>query len=387
VRLKIPGWLRLAIGGGATLFVGMGIGRFSYTPLIPAIILDGALSEAEAGYVGAFNLGGYLVGALGVPVLRRRFRTIPVLNAALLISLLCLVASIFPFGFAWLAWWRFLVGVTVAVMMIYSLALVTTSVPGDRLGKATGVAFTGVGAAILMSGTLVSALLRFGLAAAWTGLAIIGGLGVLIAWWGLVIARDAPMPESASPPAIDWASSRLIAAQGLFAVGLVPHSIYWVDYVARGLGLGMSQGGAQWVLVGLGAVGGTYLCGWLADRIGFAAALVLVFGVLAAGIAAPVLVPGAAAMVASSLIFGAQPGLSAVIAGRALQVVGARNMPFVWRRMVLSVGISQTVAGYALVALFNATGSYTPVFLTGGGAMALGAVLSLRVWDGRADQD
>ncbi len=88
-----------------------------------------------------------------------------------------------------------------------------------------------------------------------------------------------------------------------------------------------------------------------------------------------------AALVASSLIFGAQPGLSAVIAGRARQVVGARNMPFVWRRMVLSVGISQTVAGYALVALFNATGSYTPVFLIGGGAMALGAVLSLRVWE------
>ena len=63
----MPVWLRLAIGGAATLLVGMGIGRFSYTPLIPAIILDGALSEAEAGYVGAFNLGGYLLGALAVP--------------------------------------------------------------------------------------------------------------------------------------------------------------------------------------------------------------------------------------------------------------------------------------------------------------------------------
>ena len=78
----MPVWLRLAIGGGATLLVGMGIGRFSYTPLIPAIILDGALTEAQAGYVGAFNLGGYLVGALCVPMLRRRFETVPVLKAA-----------------------------------------------------------------------------------------------------------------------------------------------------------------------------------------------------------------------------------------------------------------------------------------------------------------
>ncbi|MDD9918146.1 MAG: YbfB/YjiJ family MFS transporter [Rhodospirillaceae bacterium] len=379
----MPVWLRLAIGGGATLLVGMGIGRFSYTPLIPAIILDGALSEAEAGYVGAFNLGGYLLGALAVPFLRRRYRTLPVLKAALAISLICLVASIFPFGFLWLVWWRGLVGVTVAVLMIYSLALVTTSVPGDRLGKATGVVFTGVGTAILLSGTLVPWLLEHSLAAAWTGLALVGAVGVVLGWWGLSAAREAPEPESHTPPPWEGASTRLVVAQGLFAIGLVPHSIYWVDYVARGLGLGMIEGGVQWVLVGVGAVGGTYLCGWLADRIGFAAALVLVFAVLAVGIAIPVLFPGALVLVASSLIFGAQPGLSAVISGRARQVVGARDMPHVWRRMVLSVGLSQTVGGYLLVALFNATGSYTAVFLIGGGAMALGAVLSLPVWGGK----
>jgi predicted MFS family arabinose efflux permease len=376
----LPDWLRLAIGGGATLLVGMGIGRFSYTPLIPAIILDGALTEAEAGYVGAFNLGGYLIGALLVPMLRRRFRTVPVLKAALLISLLCLVASIFPLGFLWLVFWRTLVGVTVAVLMIYSLALVTTSVPSNRLGKATGVVFTGVGVAILMSGTLVPALLQFGLAAAWAGLAVVGAIGVLIGWWGLAPAREVPEPEKGPPPPFDLVSSRLVLAQGLFAIGLVPHSIYWVDYVARGLELGIGQGGVQWVLVGIGAVGGTYLCGLLADRIGFAAALVLVFAVLAVGIVLPVLFPTSLVLIVSSLIFGAQPGLSAVISGRARQLVGARDMAHVWRRMVLSVGISQTVGGYVLVALFNATGSYTPVFLIGGAAMAMGAVLSLPIW-------
>lgn len=380
----MPVWLRLAIGGSATLLVGMGIGRFSYTPLIPAIILDGSLSEAEAGYVGAFNLGGYLLGALAVPFLRRHYRTLPVLKAALLISLVCLVASILPFGFLWLVWWRGLVGITVAVLMIYSLALVTTSVPGDRLGKATGVVFTGVGTGILMSGTLVPWLLEYGLAAAWSGLAAVGAVGVVIGWWGLAAAREAPEPESHGSPPWDGPSTRLVAAQGLFAIGLVPHSIYWVDYVARGLDLGMVEGGVQWVLVGIGAAGGTYLCGWLADRIGFAAALVLVFAVLAAGIAVPVLTPTALALIASSLIFGAQPGLSAVISGRARQVVGAQAMPQVWRRMVLSVGLSQTVGGYLLVALFNATGSYTAVFLTGATAMAGGAVLSLPLWDRRS---
>jgi predicted MFS family arabinose efflux permease len=379
----MPLWLRLAIGGGATLLVGMGIGRFSYTPLIPAIILDGALTAAQAGYVGAFNLGGYLVGALCVPLLRRRFHTLPVLQAALLVSLLCLAASIPPLGFVWLAWWRFLVGVTVAVMMVYSLTLVTVSVPSDRLGKATGVAFTGVGIGILFSGTLVPALLEYGLAAAWTGLSVVGAMGVALAWWGLAPSapHDTQRPSPPQPVAVTGASARLVAAQGMFAIGLVPHSIYWVDYVARGLGHGMAQGGAQWVLVGIGAVGGTYLCGWVADRIGFGGALVAVFATLAVGIAVPVLLAAMPVLVFSSLVFGAQPGLSAVIAGRARQVVGADDMPQVWRWMVLSVGTCQTVGGYALVTLFDLTGSYVPVFLVGGGAMAAGAVLSLPCWD------
>ena len=108
------GWLRLAVAGAATLLVGMGIGRFSYTPLAPALIDAGSLTAAQAGLVGAFNLAGYLAGALAAPRLRRRLGEIAALKSCLWVSLLCLVASIPDLGFAWLAFWRFLVGVAVA---------------------------------------------------------------------------------------------------------------------------------------------------------------------------------------------------------------------------------------------------------------------------------
>jgi predicted MFS family arabinose efflux permease len=380
----VPAWLRLSIGGAATLMVGMGLGRFSYTPLLPAIIRDGGLSEAEAGYVGAFNLGAYLIGALITPLLRARFNDGLLLRGCLIVSVLCLACSIFPFGFIWLAWWRFLIGVAVAVMMINSLSLVAIAAPPHVLGKATGIVFTGVGVGILCAGALTPWLLNISLMAAWIGLALTGALGAVIAWWGwgaLPADRGATPPEILRRPALSSAALRLIAAQGMFAIGLVPHSIYWVDYIERGLALGVAAGGAQWVLVGLGAVGGTYMAGWLADRIGFVVALVLVFSILAIGIAMPVLFTAPAVLVGSSLIFGAQPALSAVIAGRVRQVVGIRDMASIWRYMVLSVAIGQTIAGYALVSLFNATGAYTPVFLTGGAAMAVGAILCLPLWD------
>lgn len=380
-------WLRLAIAGSATLLVGMGLGRFSYTPLIPALIESGALTAGQAGTIGALNLTGYLIGALAAPLLRGRWGEAPALRACLAVSLICLLASIPPWGFVWLALWRTLVGAAVAVMMIYSLAIVTRAAPPGKLGAATGIVFTGVGVAILLSGTLVPLLLdRGGLVGAWTGLAALGAIGTGIAFWGWR-AADAVKGErggqtatlSADRPRLSLAVLRLIGAQSMFSLGLVPHTIYWVDYLVRGLGGSIGFGGMHWVLFGVGAVSGTYFWGRLADRFGFRAGLVLVFATLAAGVAAPVIHPAGWVLVLSSLVVGAQPGFSAIISGRTHQIVGPSQMARVWRWMALISGIGQAIGGYAYVALFEMAQSYLPVFLAGGTAMALGAVISLNL--------
>src|ERR1700738_324685 len=58
-----PVWLSAAAGLCASL-VGLGLARFAYTPLIPALITAKWFSPAEAVYLGAANLAGYLAGAL-----------------------------------------------------------------------------------------------------------------------------------------------------------------------------------------------------------------------------------------------------------------------------------------------------------------------------------
>ena len=375
-------WLRLSIGGAATLLVGMGLGRFSYTPLIPALIEDGGLSAAEAGSVAAFNLAGFLIGALAAPWLRRRMAEAALLRACLWITLACLVASTAPAGAAWLFFWRGLVGVTMGVMMVYALAIVTRHAPPGRLGAATGIVFSGVGVAILLSGLLVPFLVGHGLFAAWAGLALLGALAVAVALWGWRAAEPggaAPAPRPSARFRPSAAAYRLIAAQSLFGIGLLPHSIYWVDYLVRGVGEDIALGGLHWALFGLGAIAGTFLWGRLADRIGHRAGLVLVLGSLAAGVALPVLLPLAWVLVFSSLVVGAQPGFSAIVSGRVHQIVGPDEMPQLWRAMALVGGIAQVIAGYLLVALFEIAGSYVPIFLIGGAAMATGAIVAVNL--------
>lgn len=380
----MPVWLRLSIAGAATLLVGMGIGRFSYSPMIPALIETGQFSAPQAGYVGAYNFFGYLVGTLAAPLMRTRWGEVPSLRICLLVALLCLIASILPWGFAWLALWRFLVGAMVGVMMIYSLAIVTRYAPAERLGAATGIVFTGVGVGILFTATLVPLLLDIGIAAAWAGVALIGAIGVCTAFWGWRAAgpdTGAPSPGMPMPPAsrVKWTPVvvGLVSARTMFSLGLIPHSIYWVDYLVRGLGRDNAFGGLHWALFGVGAITGTYLWGRLADWIGFRAGLVLVFAALALGVALPVINSAGWALVLSSLMVGAQPGFSAIISGRTHQLIGAAGMAEVWRWMALVSGIGQAIGGYAYVALFAYTESYMPIYLAGGTAMALGAVISL----------
>ena len=250
--------------------------------------------------------------------------------------------------------------------------------------------FTGVGVGILLSGTLIPALLEHSLSATWAGLAVLGAAGVAVGLWGWgavdVIASTSPAttevvatPAAQSPgrPPITPAILRLIAGQTMFSLGLVPHTIYWVDYLVRGLGHDIAFGGFHWVLFGLGAVSGTFLWGRLADRLGFRTGLVLVFCTLAVGVALPAIETAFWALAVSSLVVGAQPGFSAIMSGRTHQIVGPVHMAHVWRWMALISGAFQAVGGYAYVMLFDRTGSYGAVFLIGGAAMALGALISV----------
>ena len=181
---QISFWYRLSIAGGATLLIGMGLGRFSFSPLIPALIETGILTSQEAGIIAASNFAGYLFGALSAPFVRLFFGEIGSMKCCLVLALLSLFACILPWGFWWLVFWRALLGGLVGIMMIYCLAIATRFAPKGKLGAATGIVYTGVGIGIFLSGSLIPWLLSFSLAIAWLGIASIGLIAFMVAFWG-----------------------------------------------------------------------------------------------------------------------------------------------------------------------------------------------------------
>src|ERR1700759_3870987 len=94
-RVHEPLWVSASAGLCASL-VGLGLARFAYTPLIPALIAAKWFDPANAVYLGAANLAGYLAGALIARRIAARIGPVPSLRIMMVLASLCCLACATP---------------------------------------------------------------------------------------------------------------------------------------------------------------------------------------------------------------------------------------------------------------------------------------------------
>jgi predicted MFS family arabinose efflux permease len=362
--------------------VGIGLARFSYTPLLPAIIAAGWFDPADAAYLGAANLAGYLGGALLGGTLAARLSTVATLRAMMVLATLAFFAVAWPLDFAWFFGWRFASGFAGGAIMVLGATSILPHVPPSRRGLVSGAIFMGVGLGIAASGTLVPLLLRQGLTETWIGLGLVSLVLTALSWSGWP-KHAAPTAEHHHPhhPQASLTLRALYAEYGLNAVGLVPHMIFLVDYVARGRGEGLETGAFYWVLFGLGAIAGPLASGFIADRIGFRLALRLSFVLQAIAVLVPAFGPSEIALMLSSLVVGAfTPGIVALVLGRVHELLphAPAQQKAAWSKATTSFAVLQAVAAYGMSYLFAQTGGhYATLFAIAAAALALALLIDL----------
>ena len=369
---------RVTLAGLCATLVGIGLARFAYTPLLPVLITEGWFPASQAAYLGAANLAGYLGGALCARPLARRGGAPRVLRGMMALVTVAFFACALPLSFAWFFLWRFAAGVAGGALMVLAAPTVLPHVPPARRGLAGGAIFTGVGLGIMASGTVVPLLLQAGLVETWCGLGVLSLLLTALAWGGWPAAEPPPGAPRRAPAAVPLLA--LYVAYALNATGLVPHMVFLVDFVARGLGQGIHAGARYWVLFGLGAVVGPMLAGALADRIGFGPALRLALVIQALAVALPTVTADPLWLAVSSLVVGAAvPGVVPLVLGRVHELVpgDAEGQRAAWSVTTMAFALGQAAGAYGLAFLFASGGRYTTLFAVGAAALTLGLVIDL----------
>ncbi|WP_321945550.1 YbfB/YjiJ family MFS transporter [Paraburkholderia sp. J10-1] len=378
---------RGTLAGASASLIGIGLARFAYTPLLPAIIGAHWFPASTAAYLGAANLGGYLAGALLAGAMARAARPATVLRAMMLLATLAFAACAVPVSFLWFFAWRFASGLSGGALMVLAAPTILAHVPAARRGFASGGIFTGIGLGIAASGTIVPILLRQGLSATWLGLAVVSALLTAVAWNGWP-EHGASAPAH-TPSRFEHAKAypraklrALYVEYGLNAVGLVPHMIFLVDYVARGLGRGVDAGAEFWVLYGIGAIVGPLAAGHLADRSGFAPALRAAYLLQAVAVAIPALgMFGAQGLMVSAVLVGAfTPAIVPLVLGRVNELLAHHPsaVKSAWSRATTSFAVMQAAAAYGLSFVFSSSGgNYLVLFAIGAAALVLALFVDL----------
>ncbi len=374
---------RAAFAGLLAMFLGIGVARFGYAPLVPALVAAHWFTAAQAFWLGAVNLLGYFIGAAGMRAWRGSLPARPLVLGLMAATAVSLLASGLGWGMVWFGLWRLTSGVTGGMLMVLMAAAVVGRAPAQARGKVSGITFSGMGAGFAASSLLIPLLLGHGLVFTWEALGL-AGVAATAAAWGLMPRSTVPVrAEQAAREKMSRPVLLLVGAYSLSALGFVPHMLFLASFVAIGLHRGIVAGAEVSAWFGVAAAVGPVVLGRVADRFGFLATLTAGYVVMTLCVAAPLIDDSAAALVASAIGVGAVAlGAVMLVAGALAGMVRPDRLAAEWGLATMAYAVVQALAAAGFSSIFHVSGSYLLLFGIGVAAM-LGSV-GLVVFVGRS---
>lgn len=353
--------LRIAFIGLAGLAVGVGIGRFAFTPLLPMMQADGLITISDGGLLATVHFIGYLIGALTAA-------WVPVSPRMLLpASLVAIGLATMAMGFSeqleiWLMlrWFAGVVSAWVLVLVgTYCIkALAEAGQPDYK-----GWVFSGVGAGIALAGLACFSMMVSGVSSA-TSWQFIGILALLISGliWkssraALPAARTSRRESAEGRTPIVWS---IVVAYGAVGLGYIIPGTY-LPAMAREIVPSPWIFGWGWPIFGTAAFLSTLASAWLHRR--FSNRQIWCVGqfVMATGLILPVLYAHILSIIAAGLCVG---GTFMVITMAGLNEAHRVATPTDAARhvgvMTAAFAVGQLIGPFFASALHLATSSFAP---------------------------
>lgn len=356
--------------GMSSTFLGVGISRFAFTPLMPMISSAGWFSVTEVNYLGSINLLGYLIGALSAHRLSLKLGTPILLMAAALMVSSSYLLCFWPISYTWVAVWRLFAGISGGWLMVVGPAFTLKHTPKRRRNLVMTMIFMGIGCGVIFSSILIPLLLNFSFSMTWLA---IGGLSLCVAVTMSYGIRQLSSLSSLtslslpSPPSMAFSFSTVwlvIMAYGLDAAGFIPHTIYWVDYLVRELNFTSQQAFWLWAAFGGGCITGPLVAHVLVSRLSWHGALIVAYSLKTLAIFLPVITDKPLLLFCSAFLVGVMtPGIVALTAGRVAELVGTSQNQYYWGIATAGFALLQALSGWAMSFYYQQVGEYTPLFM------------------------
>jgi predicted MFS family arabinose efflux permease len=178
------GWgqmARLAFGTASAL----GLGRFAYGLVLPAMRSELGWSLAQAGGLTTANALGYLLGALVAAHVAHRLTVTATFRLGMVLTAAALAATAVTGSYAVLLLTRAAAGLAGALVFIAGGVIASHTAARARSAAPLAVYYAGAGLGIVVSGAAIPTLLghhpgRWQLA--WVGLAAAGCIATVISW-------------------------------------------------------------------------------------------------------------------------------------------------------------------------------------------------------------
>lgn len=347
-------------------FVANGLARFGYVVLIPIMIISGRLNENQSIQLGIAVLVGYIFGSFFINFLRKFISLENIAKLSFLIISLsffaCMMESL-PFIWAWL--WRFFAGVASASLMILAAPLSLPYVKERFRGRIGGFVFSGIGLGAVVSGFTLPFIANINIDWVWIVLGGVVFCAFILSLFSLrTLKRSKQTIHKDNKFKIPYGLWLLIISYILNAIGYLPHTLFWVDYLVRDLNFSTLLAGSSWAFFGIGAVLGSIGSGILADRIGIKNAhiVILFFKALSCFIAA--FASDLFWLNFSIFVMGfTTTGNVTLTNALALKIVSKKHFPTSSSFLTLAFGIFQAIFSFLFAYLLKFLDGYFWMFI------------------------
>ena len=391
-----PGYCWIVLASGTlAVFAALGLARFGYTVVLPAMQGGLALDNTQAGALATANLAGYLTMAAIGGALASHLGPRLVITAGLAVSGVSMIMTGLSDSFLSAAAWRCLTGVGSGAANIAAMGMWAAWFPARRRGLAAGIAVSGSSLALITVGPLAPELISIYGPAGWRYCwYLFGTASLIIALVCLLLVRNRGTTSlslatpyaggSPLPPAGGHSWSSVYRSWPVWHMGLVYVAFgfsyiifmtFFIKHLISTGGYSRSESGNLFMSMGWASLLGGFLWGTISDRIGRKHTLVAVYLIHSASFALFGLTTSQWGFTASALLYGLSAfSIPAIMAAACGDILGHRMAPAALGFVTLFFGIGQAVGPSVAGFMADISGSFSTAFLLASFVALLGAV-------------